>query len=50
MGYYWPTMKRDVVEFVKKIPQLPNTSQFDPHSSAEFAWHGHTMTLPYLEA
>ena len=34
----------------KKMPQLPNTSQFDPHPFAEFAWHGHTMALPHLRA
>ena len=34
----------------KKMTQLPNTSQFDPHPSAEFAWHGHTMALPHLGA
>ena len=26
MGYCWPTMKRDTAKFVKKMPQLPNTS------------------------
>ena len=34
----------------KKMPQLPNTSQFDPHPSVEFARYGHTMALPHLEA
>ena len=34
----------------KKMSQLPNTSQFDPHPSAKFAWHGHTMALPHLGA
>ena len=36
MGYYWPTMKKDMAEFVKKMPQLPSTSQLDSHSSVEF--------------
>ena len=34
----------------KKMPQLPNTSQFNPHPSAEFAWHGYTIALPHLGA
>ena len=36
MGYYWPAMKKDMVEFVKKMPQLSSISQPDSHSSIEF--------------
>ena len=50
MGYYWPTMKKDVVEFVKKVSQLSSTSQLDSYPSTRFAQHGHPMALPHLEA
>ena len=36
MGYYWPAMKKDRAEFVKKMPQLLSTSQPDSHSFTEF--------------
>ena len=50
MGYYWPTMKKDTAEFVKKMPQLPSTGQLDSHSSIELTQHGHPMALPHLGA
>ena len=31
-------------------PQFLNTSQFNTHSFAKFAWHGYTMALPHLGA
>ena len=50
MGYYWPTMKKDMTEFVKKMPQLPSTGQLDSHSSTKLTQHGHPMALPHLGA
>ena len=50
MGYYLPTMTKDIAEFVKKMPQLPSTSQLDSHSSTELTQHGHPMALPHLRA
>ena len=34
----------------KKMSQLPNTSQFNPHPSAKFTWYDQTMAFPHLEA
>ena len=37
MGYYWPTIKKDITEFVKKLSWLPSIGQLDSHSSIELA-------------
>ena len=34
----------------EEVPQLPSTSQFNPHSPTEFTQHRHPMVLPQLGA